>query len=249
MNCENPIFIVGAPRSGTTLLRSMIDAHPKLCCPPWETGIFDRLSAFARGDFEKPSGPEANFCPLKRLEVLDWMRDSANNLMSRLVQESQKPRWGEKTPAHVFQIELILEIYPKAQFIHIIRNGNDVVKSLQNVTWAPGGIRWSVQRWIDSVTAGREATKKFGQDKCHEVRFEELTANPNTSLRTICSFLGEQFSDTMLDFHRPEKNSWGLGGQEIQKSSINQHKYRELNFVERFLLKKRAGDLLNELGY
>ena len=249
MNCKNPIFIVGAPRSGTTLLRSVLDAHPNICCPPWETGVFDRLSQFVSGDFEKPRGPEANFCPLSREEILKWIHTATNDLIRLMVSQSGKPRWGEKTPSHVFHLDLIDEVFPEAQFIHIVRNGKDVVKSLQNVGWATGGIRWSVRRWVDSVNAGRASGEKLGKGRYVEVRYEELTSKPEMVLPKLCEFLGESFFPQMLEFNRPENNSWGLNAETIRTQPVNKRHYRELTLFERIILKAKAGSLLRELGY
>ena len=247
MDHDRPVFIIGSPRSGTTLLRSVLDAHPHLCCPTWETGLFDRLSAFVSGDFEKPRGSEANFCSLERSEVIAWLRRCADDLMGQFVTRAGKRRWGEKTPAHVFHMGLIDEVYPGSQFIHIIRDGRDVVRSLQSVDWSRHDVRRSVRRWTVSVAAGRDAGRRLGPERYTEVRYEELTAGPRGVVEGLCSFLGEPFAESMLEFHRPENNSWGLSLDRIQKGPVNRH--RGLSLYERLVVSREATGWLKELGY
>jgi hypothetical protein len=167
--------------------------------------------------------------------------------MDQLVSKSGKSRWGEKTPAHVFHIDLIDEVFPEAQFIHIIRDARDVVRSLQNVEWSPRRIRWSVGRWTDSVAAGRSAGRRLGTGRYLEVRYEALTREPRKVVEDICSFLCEPFSESMLEFHRPENNSWGITSMGIQNKPLN--RYRKLSLTERMVLWMEAGHLMRELGY
>jgi hypothetical protein len=239
--------VVGSPRSGTTLLRSILDSHPHVCCPTWETGLFDRLSAFVSGDFVKRRGSEANFCSLSRPEVIAWLRRCADDLMGGFLARSGKSRWGEKTPAHVFHMRLIDEVYPGSQFIHIIRDGREVVRSLQNVEWSRHDIRWSVSRWTESVAAGRSAGEHLGPTRYLEVRYEELTRDSRGTVERLCSFLGEPFSESMLEHHKPENNSWGLSLEANQRGPVN--RYRGLNAYERLVLYWKAAPWLKELGY
>lgn len=224
----------------------MLDAHPNIACPTWETGLFDRMNAFVTGDFERPR-VEDNFCTLPRAEVVAWMHRCADDLMGHLVARTGKRRWGEKTPAHVFHISLIDEVYPGSQFVHIIRDGRDVVRSLLNTPWAPGGVHWCACRWRDSVTAGREAGDRLGPARYLELRYEELTSTPRPVLERLCAFLGEPLAESMLEFHKPENNSWGLATRGIQKRPINQ--YRQLRLHEKLRLQWDAGGLLKQLGY
>ena len=143
-------------------------------------------------------GKEANFANFERKQLVDWMHRAVDDLMTTLTAGSGKPRWGEKTPAHVYQMDLIHEVYPKAQFVHILRNGRDVVRSLQNVEWSPREIRWSVNRWKSSIEAGRSFGSQFPEGLYTEVRFEELTNNPESSARSLCEFLNEPFVPEML---------------------------------------------------
>lgn len=246
MNCENPIFIVGAPRSGTTLLRSMIDAHPNLCCPTWETGLFERFTAIMDGDIQWHFKNDSALA-VDRSALLDWMRRSCDDLMKQLTAPTGKPRWAEKTPAHVFHIDLIHEMYPQVQFIHILRNGRDVVRSLQSMQWAPRDIRWSCRRWVDSVQAARRAAQELPADRFLELRYEDLIGDSGAAIKRLCEFLHEPVADQMLAFDKPANNSWGIEQQPLSRSPVNRH--RQLNFVERRVFSRLASPLLTELGY
>jgi hypothetical protein len=242
-----PIFIVGSPRSGTTLMRSIVDAHPNVFCPSWETGLFVHLGAMLDGDLRTVMKKEKDNFPLSRSELVEWARKAAEDLMGRFGARSGKPRWAEKTPAHVHHIGLIHEVFPEAQLVHMIRCGYDVVKSLQNMAWAPRRIRWSTHTWVASVRAGREAGARLPAGQYTEVRYEELVAEPERVLRGLCDFLGEPFAPQMLEFHDPEKNSWKAALQPLQNKPV--HDYRELTLGQRLLFAWSAGGLMRELGY
>jgi len=224
----------------------MIDAHPSICCPTWETGLFEKFSAILNGDIQWHFQNDPAL-PLDRSGLMQWMRRCCDDLMSQLTAPTGKSRWAEKTPSHVFQIDLIHELYPQAQFIHILRNGRDVVRSLQSMPWAPRNIRWSCRRWVDSVQAARTAAKKLPADKYMELRYEQLVEDPQAAIQRLCDFLHEPVAGQMLAFDNPENNSWGIEQQALSRGPVNRH--RGLNLVERFVFSRLASSLLSELGY
>jgi hypothetical protein len=244
---ERPVFIVGAPRSGTTLMRSIIDAHPNIFCPVWETGLFVHLDRMLNGDLHIVMKEEGERFPLSRADLIAWARQAALDLVRRFGSKTNKSRWAEKTPAHVHHIRLICELFPDAQFIHMIRSGYEVVRSLQNMPWAPRRIRWSIGTWVDSVHAGREAAQALRPSQYTEVRYEDLTREPEQLLRQLCDFLGEPFAPQMLEFHKAEKNTWKADLKPIQKKPVNT--YPDLGFWHRLIFSHRAGPLMRELGY
>lgn len=243
-----PIFIVGSPRSGTTLMRSIVDAHPRIFCPPWETGYFAHLNVMMNGDLVKVMNEEIPNFPVNRAALIEWVRRSALDLFSLFGQQSGKSRWAEKTPAHVHHMNFILEVFPEAQFIHMIRSGSDVVKSLQNMPWAPRQIRWSINTWVESVKAGREVGARLSPSQYTEVYYEKLIESPDETLKQLCEFLGEPFAAQMLEFHAPEKNSWKTKLNPLQKKPISNN-YQGLSFSQRLLFKWFAGPLMRDLGY
>jgi hypothetical protein len=192
---------------------------------------------------EKVGGP----FPLRRADLIAWMRRSTIDLFEQFAHKAGKTRWAEKTPAHVYHMTLIHEVFPGAQFIHMVRNGYDVVKSLQNMPWAPRRIRWSTNTWVSSVRAGREAGAKLPTGLYKEIRYEMLIKNPRQILEEVCAFIGEPFSPQMLEFHDPEKNSWQKQFTPLQSKPINN--YRALTFRQRLAFTWSAGRLMRELGY
>lgn len=207
-------IIVGAPRSGTTLLRFMLDAHPELSIPP-ETGflaadpaLFQHLSRREFAEFieQFPPGAPAwqDFC----LPSAAW-RDALLNLedfspangfrtVYRLyAARFSKSRWGDKTPGYVQCMRQIGQLLPEAHFIHLIRDGRDVALSWRKTWFSPGpDMTTLASHWKQWVTAGRGS----GTARCLEVRYEELVQDPAPVLRRICDFISLEFQPSMLRF-------------------------------------------------
>ncbi|MGD9648095.1 MAG: sulfotransferase [Pirellulales bacterium] len=239
-----PIFVVGSPRSGTTLMRSILDAHPSIVCPPWETGIFVALADL----IERYERTQAKHHFLEdEGSIWQWTRQVVDDLMARVTGSFGKPRWAEKTPAHVLHIELIHRVYPQAQFVHIIRNGYEVVRSLQNMTWAPHYVRGNASTWVNYVRAGRQAARALPAGLYHELRYDELVAKPEGLLRQLCDFLGEPFEPQMLAFDQPQNNTFGATREPIMAEV--KRDYRELTRLQRWMFNSVAGSLMRELGY
>ena len=207
-------FVVGVPRSGTTLLRLQLDAHPDLAIPS-ETG-FGALLADLDGD---PTPEEL----LARIEGLSTWADLAvtrDELAAVFVSvnpwstaeglrayyrwyaaRNGKERWGDKTPVHVDHMPLLAATWPEAHFIHIIRDGRDVAASLRGLPFAPGdgSIEASAAAWRDGIARARRS----GAALPHylEVRYERLVTEPEATLREVCEFIELEFDPAMLNAH------------------------------------------------
>jgi hypothetical protein len=240
-----PIFIVGSPRSGTTLMRSLIDAHPSIFCPPCETFLFTNLNATFNGHIWKDHYEQL---PFSRSALIQWFRNYVLELFANLSLRAGKMRWAEKTPSHVLFLQFIDEVFPDSQVIHMIRNGYDVVRSLKNIHWAPRDVRVNSREWIRHVKGGQRYGKQLSENRYIEVRFEKLLNDPEAVLKRLCIFLGEPYDPKMLDFHKPENNSWGIRLSPLKKK-VETGKNKDLSLFERYRFKKLAGDLMKELGY
>jgi hypothetical protein len=208
-------FIVGAGRSGTTLLRLMLDSHSQLAIPS-ESGFLAELS--------DPPEPESAGTPAGFLEIvlanphwagfcvpdaelraavgaLDPFDSSAAARLcySLYAARHDKPRYGDKTPMYVLKMDQLERLLPEARFVHIIRDGRDVALSMRPMPFAPGKDMTSIAaQWRDWVRQGRE----LGPQVNHymEVRFEDLVRDPKAELRAICEFIELEFELGMLDY-------------------------------------------------
>lgn len=220
-----PFFLVGCPRSGTTLLQACVAAHPDVVSFP-ETHFFNK--AFPRHPLRRALGWPAlqawrymagwaRLIGRPDLAALDdvrpWSADYARGfrrILDRLAEERQRACWLEKTPEHVYRIPQIARAVPGARFVHLVRNGEDVVASLHPLSnrnpaiWRGRmrhlrgrGLSLSecVARWNASV----EITARLRADPAHHVvRYEQLVEDPPRVLRELCAFLRLPFSEAML---------------------------------------------------
>jgi len=268
---EPPIFVVGSPRSGTSLLRNALRAHPRLTLP-YETHCFPsyyRQYGDPRSDreairlaarilrthwvsrWELPLQPEAfadcrSFAAMVTRFYREWAR------------REDKPRWGDKTPQYVTEIPTLRAIFPTAQFIHIIRDGRDAARSWVKHPEGSGNLYAAASEWKRMVRTGRAAGASLPPDRYLEVRYETLLVEPQATLRRVCRFLREAFSEAMLQPHPlPEKYYPRLIGERRplnpswnRITPANAFKWKHnMSSADRALFESVAGDLLEELGY
>jgi hypothetical protein len=207
-------FIGGATRSGTTLLRLMLDAHPELAIPS-ETHFVpdmisrcvdgpvdaDALAALATGhprwgDFGLDAGEYA--ARVRALEPLTAAE--AIRAFYRLYAEGQrKSRWGDKTPGYIRKTQPIQRVLPEARFIHMIRDGRDVALSLMPLNFGPSTVTEAAELWVKRVSTGRK--QEQGANHYTEVTYEELIADTEGTLRRVCEFLELSYDAAMLRYH------------------------------------------------
>jgi hypothetical protein len=208
-----PIFIVGAPRSGTTLLRNMLNRHPALSICR-ETGYYHYVYSRRRSFGDLASVPKRE-CLIDAFLAVDRIRRTQLDLpllRRHLLEEGSnyqefytsflrfyaasqgKQRWGEKTPHPLFT-ETLYNWYPHARVLHLLRDPRDVVASLMGMPWAPDSVVANARWWLrDNLVAFRS----HARPQYMQVRYEELAAHPEPQLRRICNFIQEDYHPAML---------------------------------------------------
>lgn len=210
-------IVIGAPRSGTTLLRFMLDAHPAIAIPP-ETGFLaatalfdcDISSAAALHRLITTFPPDAPAWDDHGVDADDLRReleqlrpyDAGEGFRAfyRLYARRQdKPRYGDKTPMHTEHVALIERLLPEAHFVHIIRDGRDASLSLRRMWFAPAqDIPGLAAYWRRLVRAARSAGERA--NAYIEVAYEDLVRHPQRTLEAICKFIDLPFDSAMLRY-------------------------------------------------
>lgn len=225
-------FIVGSPRSGTTLLAMMLDSHSELAMPP-ETHFLPKLgSLVASAENPKESFFEAIThharWPDFQLDVSEFRRklaalsspfqlnDALRQFYGLYSESLGKPRWGEHTHFYGNYQKLITKLFPEAHFIHVIRDGRDVALSLQKCWWTSNDLKEQAVSWSERVTTIRQARSAHYM----EIRYEELVQSPEATLQRVCEYLDLPFQMEMLLYHRRagERLQYKLKGLETNFS-------------------------------
>ena len=208
-------FVVGVNRSGTTLLRMMLDAHPLLTVPP-ETHFVPELVEAAE---DGPATPERLLATitsqrewgdfgLTEEELLERFRsfepltagDALRAFFEAYAERVGKPRWGDKTPIYVKSMRKIERALPEARFVHVIRDGRDVALSIHDRAVKEHPLDRIAERWVRRITRAREQAKRLAHYK--EVRYEALILDTEPTLREVCAFFELPWDDAVLDYHQ-----------------------------------------------
>jgi SAM-dependent methyltransferase len=238
-----PIFILGVARSGTTLLRTILDSHSNIACgpeSPWLAGPQARsIRELTRHLREDPYGYSANFHgPIETVNAA--ARAFASHLLADYAHRRGKQRWAEKTPDNILEVPFLLQVFPDAKYIFLGRDGLDVAFSTSVIPPERRGISdWhekhlplgagiavtntpfaAVLRWrhwsrlAESALAGHEHFR---------LSYERLVSEPEPTLRELMAFLDEPFDPSMLEHSRQPHDfpAWEWGSADLkQRPSI-----------------------------
>lgn len=256
---DTPIFIGGAGRSGTTLLRVMLDSHPAIACGP-ELKVIPMVAEMWQ-QFQQPLYPTLEHYHLSHSAINDIFATMIRSLLGETATRAGKRRTAEKTPDNIFFFQHLSYIFPRSPLVHVIRDGRDVVASLMRMDWSnpTTGVRderttdpaAAARYWVDAIEAGRVAAGK--SPHYVEVRYEDLARSPETTLGRLLTHLGEAWDPATLDFHKQGRNlareaSADSVRRPISTQAIGRWK-TDLTPEARDQVREIAGATLIDLGY
>ena len=222
----SPLFIVGANRSGTTLLRLILNAHSRIAIPdelvyfnynfsrgsfnPWHSPTFsqEQYEAFVSRFLERN---EEALDPLSidrlKHEILSSpafdLREPYARALQAWAAHHGKQRWGEKTPGNLFYVDLIYDMFPDARFIYLMRDPRAGVDSMnRSVLFSSDTVinalnrRKYMQEGLDQLRATVPSNQRI------LLKYEDLVAEPKPTVQALCTFIGEASEPQMLDFHQ-----------------------------------------------
>ncbi len=267
-----PVLVLGVRRSGTTLLRVMLDRHSELAVPD-ESYFVPQLADRHLRHVE----PDEFVDDLRRIDTLTEWDVPLDKVRARLTkrmpigaaiasvyavyaEERGKPRWGDKTPMYMQNLRLLERLFPDALFVHLIRDGRDAAlsflsmpKGLMAETWMqPRNVAGFACQWRTEVKAARRLGRRVGDERYLEVRYEELVGDVESVLRRISRFARLPYEAAMADY---------VGNVEDISAKPHQQSLRrpptaglrdwrlQMSPEDVGAFDQVAGDLLDELGY
>ena len=200
---RGPIFVVGSLGSGSTLLRLMLDSHDDIAIPQ-ETGFLRLAMANHWVPYWNFGGEWYRRLGLDEAELDARLRDFYGGLFAEYAAARGKSRWGDKTPYHVWHVDLALRLFPDAVFVGIVRHPGGVADSLHGrfrYQW-----RHAIRHWMrTNRRLAHEATTR--PDRFVIVRYEDLVGSPEVTMRALVDWLGEPWSDRVLAHHEVQPRS------------------------------------------
>jgi hypothetical protein len=269
-----PFFIVGNDRSGTTMLRLIIDRGPDAAVPPESMFLTDYADAFDAGGprderaarqlmhdvwehpkvrlwelpGEPPDIPDG-------LAPLDAYRFIVAAPFEAYAAKHRKPRWGDKTPHYVHHIDHLLRLWPGARFVVLVRDGRDVALSLRRMPFGPNNAWAAAQWWARGIRAGARAQKEHAESVL-TVRYEDLARRPHDEVPRLCEFLGLSYRDDMLALEKtdparivPDQAGWFPTLFEGINTSAIDRWQGDMSRRDQRIFAALAGAELEQLGY
>jgi hypothetical protein len=253
-----PIIIGGCPRSGTTLLRTILDAHHRIGCGPETTLLLSAVEAADRAWSYTGERLYTSF-HIREEDFASYYGHYLEAVLEAMRRDMGKSRIAEKSPQNVQYFSSIAWLLPDVPLVHIIRDGRAVVCSLLERNWLddtgqPAAFTQAADAaadyWRFMVERGR---RMRGHEHAHryvEVFYEDLIRAPEKTLGDLLTFLGEPWDDRLLAHHtvshRLEADT--KSGLPRYESSIDRWQ-RDLTEAQQAVVYQRVGDLLGELGY
>lgn len=226
-----PVFILGNPRSGTTMLRLMLNNHKNIVIPPecgfavwfyekYQDRVIDRqtIEEFMldlagakkietwRLEFEKLQGDLLKRGPENYGEMVSFIYEYYGRSIGR-----NFLRWGDKNNFYIQHVSTIKKMLPSARLIHIVRDGRDVACSYRAINRSniqskyaphlPHKIEEIAFQWLTNLRSAINAFEKIGWQNVYEIRYEDLTLQPAHELKKLCTFLDEPYDPNMESYY------------------------------------------------
>jgi hypothetical protein len=276
MGADRPIFVLGCPRSGTTLLQLMLHAHPRIAIPPETRFVLTTYEARNTfGDLRDESRRQALASSIvdQRQTLFYDLGLAADEIRAEIVagpptlgsaigtvfrayaRRFDKPRWGDKRPGYYQYIPALLRMFPDAQIVNLIRDGRDCVASLMSMPWFTQDFYAAICTWIEAIDSGRQAARRLPAGVYFELQYEQLVADPAAHLAGLCEFLGEDYDDAMAQPHRiaastiPERKTWHADTQRTVAASPAGTWRDRLEPWQISVCEAAMGSRLRSLGY
>ncbi len=270
---NTPFFVIGAGRSGTTLLRLILAGHRRLHIPPETAYVIplvrelpftgaltqeqvDRAVMIMTEDYRWPD-MEIPAEELRREATSlqsPSLVDIINIVYHRHLARANKERFGDKTPGYIEIVPQLAALYPGARFIHLIRDGRDVAISYIDLDWERYYDRERFE-WTSAMAKRQEYLHSPYAQQILDVRYEDLVGDVEGTVRRICDFLGETFEPTMLDWRdlislvpARERHIHGKLSQPPSRDAISVWRHK-LTAFECFAMEACMYRDLEQLGY
>lgn len=275
--CTNPIFIVGTERSGSNLLRLLLNSHPVIAAPhpPHVVAYFAPLQRHygaleSKDNFEKfvddiLTHVKYHIHPWTSPIDIDALVAAASprtalGVSSALYDQHAayvgKPRWACKSTFMVDYIGEALAVYPAAQFIWLVRDPRDVALSSRNSVFNPFHPYYTARLWRDQQLAAFRWERRLPRETIFRLHYEDLVARAPDTLARLCSFLRVQYDPAMMEFFRSEDarisatiaRDWRNNAKPIARH--NSRKYLAgLSTAQARIIESLAGEVMSGLGY
>lgn len=276
-NTDSPIFIIGTERSGTNLLRLILNAHPNIALPhpPHIMKNFSGLTPLYHdlgvdANFRRLIGDVVRSVDLHpypwgiRLDCARIFKEARDRnliniffcIYNQFLESTGKGRWGCKSTFMLHHVESVLKYYPSARFIYMARDGRDVAASAKKTIFNRYSVYYTARLWRDEQRICIRWLNELARENIMLLRYEDLLREPEGSVRAICLFIKEDYNPAMLDFFKTEEagksssisDAWRNTASPIIRDNLM--KYRgELTGAEIDLFEAMAGRELALLSY
>ncbi|MFL6240524.1 MAG: sulfotransferase family protein [Actinomycetes bacterium] len=231
-----PIFVGGSSRSGTTLLGAMLGVGPDRLTVPeaefkWQLFRTSAIRPNASGEGHVVDVAAArDYLATDRMFRLWGVQIPADapsqvdfpSFMAYLVAVFGQPAgksgtevWVDHTPVNIRFAQTLIDAFPDARFVHIIRDGRAVAASVLPLDWGPNDAAESALHWSTQVAAGLAAAARWGPEVVHTVHYEDLVQDPAGVLAGICAFAGLDFDESMVERRDYRLRGYELGQQDL----------------------------------
>jgi hypothetical protein len=257
-----PIFVGGAGRSGTTLLRVILDSHPNIACGP-ELKV-GQIIAKAWFNFRTSYAQVLSSYSFSKDDINRLFAEVMLKLLEKYRLQAGKARSAEKSPNNVKIFGHLHEMFPASPMVHMVRDGRDVVASLLTMNWfTPEGkpvaycrdAGLAAKYWADAIRAAHKFRDHSPETHAayYELRYEDLVQAPEAALRPLFRFIDEPWHPGVLEFHKQKRDLAAESSAEqvrkgVYRSSMGRWS-RDLNAEQKQAIKQHAGELLAELSY